>query len=111
MTESDATPLSPFYYRDNYLRLCDTVEAQYGDILGDDERKLLQVFRALTFNAQCLYVRLISRTGLRLKTSWHQSGMTAVTSISTTHSGLASAVVVYWGEHGNTPFGHLPISR
>ena len=63
MTESNATPLSPFYYRDNYQRLCDTVEAQYGDILGDDERALLQVFRALTFNAQCLYVRLISRTG------------------------------------------------
>jgi hypothetical protein len=63
MAESQTTPLSPFYYRDNYLRLCDTVAAQYGDILGDDERVLLHVFRALTFNAQCLYVRLISRTG------------------------------------------------
>jgi hypothetical protein len=63
MAESNIPPLSPFYYRDNYQRLCDTVEAQYGDILGDDERALLQVFRDLTFKAQCLYVRLISRTG------------------------------------------------
>jgi hypothetical protein len=39
------------------------VEAQYGDILSDNELGLLQVFRDLTFNAQCLYVRLISRTG------------------------------------------------
>lgn len=63
MEEPDNAALAPFYYRDNYLRLCDTVEAQYGDILNDAERAILQSFRHLNFNAQCLYVRLISRTG------------------------------------------------
>lgn len=63
MTESDIAALSPFYYRDNYMRLCDTVESQYGDILNSAELAMLQVFRQLGFNAQCLYVRLISRTG------------------------------------------------
>ena len=63
MTESDTAALSPFYYRDNYVRLCDTVESQYGDILNSAERAMLQTFRQLGFNAQCLYVRLISRTG------------------------------------------------
>lgn len=63
MAGSDNTPLSSFYYRDNFLRLCDTVEAQYGDVLSESERTMLRTFRNLTFNAQCLYVRLISRTG------------------------------------------------
>lgn len=63
MAESNNAALAPYYYRDNYLRLCDTVEAQYGDILSDAECAFLQTFRRLDFNAQCLYVRLISRTG------------------------------------------------
>jgi hypothetical protein len=63
MAETDDTALSPHYYRDNYLRLCDTVEAQYGDILTGAERAALLSFRLLDFKAQCLYVRLVSRTG------------------------------------------------
>jgi VRR-NUC domain-containing protein/Fanconi-associated nuclease 1-like protein/Fanconi anemia protein nuclease-like protein len=63
MAESNNAALAPFYYRDNYLRLCDTVEAQYGDILSAAESAFLQTFRRLDFKAQCLYVRLISRTG------------------------------------------------
>ncbi|CAA0099743.1 Fanconi-associated nuclease 1 [Halioglobus japonicus] len=63
MAESNNAALAPYYYRDNYLRLCDTVEAQYGDILSAAESALLQTFRGLDFNAQCLYIRLISRTG------------------------------------------------
>ncbi|MCB1706885.1 MAG: VRR-NUC domain-containing protein [Halioglobus sp.] len=63
MTEPDTAALNPFYYRDNYLRLCDTVEAQYGDILNAAELAVLQLFRHLGFDAQCLYVRLVSRTG------------------------------------------------
>lgn len=63
MAESTTPPLSPYYYRDNYLCLCDTVSTQYGDILNAGELAMLQVFRDLTFDAQCLYVRLISRTG------------------------------------------------
>jgi hypothetical protein len=57
------TELSPHYYRDNFLSLCKTVEAQYGDLLAPDELRFLQCFRALPFDAQCLYVRLVSRVG------------------------------------------------
>lgn len=55
--------LAPHYYRDNFLALCDTVEAQYGDLLAPGELHFLQRFRALPFDAQCLYVRFISRVG------------------------------------------------
>lgn len=57
------SPLSPHYYRDNFLRLCETVEKQYGDILNSQEQDFLERFNILSFAAQCLYVRLISRTG------------------------------------------------
>ena len=55
--------LAPHYYRDNFLVLCDTVEAQYVDLLLPAEQSWLQHFRALPFDAQCLYVRLVSRVG------------------------------------------------
>ena len=63
MTDLETIELSPHYYRDNFLRLCDTVEAQYEDILTNAERAVLTCFRQLEFKAQCLYVRLVSRTG------------------------------------------------
>ena len=63
MADPDNNALAPYYYRDNFLRLCETVEAQYGDLLLPAERVLLQRFRRLEFRAQCLYVRLISRLG------------------------------------------------
>lgn len=56
-------PLAPLYYRDNFLRLCDTVQSQYNDILNHHERQYLQTFRALSVAGQCLYIRLVSRTG------------------------------------------------
>jgi Fanconi-associated nuclease 1-like protein/VRR-NUC domain-containing protein/Fanconi anemia protein nuclease-like protein len=55
--------LVPHYYRDNFQALCDTVEAQYGDLLTPSEQQFLQGFRQLPFDAQCLYVRLVSRVG------------------------------------------------
>jgi hypothetical protein len=55
--------LVPHYYRDNFQALCDTVEAQYGDLLTPPEQQFLQGFRQLPFDAQCLYVRLVSRVG------------------------------------------------
>jgi hypothetical protein len=55
--------LSPHYYRDNFLTLCDTVEAQYADLLAEGELALLGDFRQLEFEAQCLFVRLVSRVG------------------------------------------------
>ncbi|MEH6635505.1 MAG: hypothetical protein V7700_08295, partial [Halioglobus sp.] len=63
MAEPQNIELSPYYYRDNFLHLCDTVEAQYDDILAPGERLLMQRFRDLQFKAQCLYVRLVSRVG------------------------------------------------
>lgn len=63
MPETNDTALSPFYYRDNYLRLCDTVEAQYEDVLCPEERAFLRTFRRLDDRAQCLYVRMVTRTG------------------------------------------------
>jgi hypothetical protein len=58
-----STELLPHYYRDNFQALCDTVEAQYGDLLSAPEHQFLQCFRKLPFDAQCLYVRLVSRVG------------------------------------------------
>lgn len=55
--------LAEHYYLDNFLRLCDTVEDRYADILSEDEHRVLECFRSLSFAAQCLYVRLVSRTG------------------------------------------------
>lgn len=63
MLSTPDNDLSPHYYRDNFLALCDTVEAQYADLLSVAERSLLQGFRQLDFQAQCLYVRLVSRVG------------------------------------------------
>lgn len=55
--------LPPRYYRDNFVSLCSSVEAQYADLLNEDELQFLQQFRALSTAAQCLYVRLVSRVG------------------------------------------------
>lgn len=63
MSDTDVIELSPHYYRDNFLRLCAGVEEQYGDILSPQEHSTLESFSSLPVNAQCLYVRLISRTG------------------------------------------------
>jgi FAN1, HTH domain/VRR-NUC domain/Fanconi anemia-associated nuclease SAP domain len=61
--EPVSAELTPYYYRDNFLLLCDTVERQYGDLLTQSELALLDTFRRLDFQAQCLYVRLVSRVG------------------------------------------------
>lgn len=58
-----ARELAPHYYRDNFQRLLDTVEVQYGDLLNSDENRFLSDYRDLGFDAQCLYVRLVSRVG------------------------------------------------
>ncbi|MDX1735990.1 MAG: hypothetical protein R3228_16560, partial [Halioglobus sp.] len=63
MPQPDTIELPPRYYRDNFLRLCDTVEQQYSDILSAAERVFLDTMRALPDAQQCLYVRLVSRAG------------------------------------------------
>lgn len=63
MTRDLRTALPPLYYRDNFLRLCEAVQSQYGDMLLSAEQQLLQRFHRLDAAAQCLYVRLVLRTG------------------------------------------------
>lgn len=63
MLQPADNPLAPHYYRDNFLRLCDTVQARYDDLLDDSEHDFLAAFRQLSVDAQCLYVRLVSRVG------------------------------------------------
>ncbi len=63
MTQETVQDIPTYYYRDNFLRLCDSVEQQYEDLLHSEERAFLSDFRWLSFAEQCLYVRLISRTG------------------------------------------------
>lgn len=60
---AEPAALAPRYYRDNFLQLCDAVEALYGDLLHPAERALLARWRQLPEPAQCLYVRLVSRVG------------------------------------------------
>jgi len=72
MQPTIAAELAPHYYRDNFLVLCDTVEAQYGDLLAPAEQLFLRRYRSLPFDAQCLYVRLVSRVG-----PWFREGRLA----------------------------------
>ncbi|GAB2196745.1 VRR-NUC domain-containing protein [Sessilibacter sp. MAH4] len=54
-------PLASDYYRRNFLELLDLVERQYDDLFTPQERTFNQHFRKLSFDAQCLLVRLVSR--------------------------------------------------
>jgi len=58
-----ATELPTYYYRDNFLSLLLTVARQYGDLLSKEERRFVDCWQQLGFDAQCLYVRLVSRVG------------------------------------------------
>ncbi len=62
-THTTEPPLSPFYYLDNFQRLCDTVESQYGDLLTEAEHGFLDLFAGAPRDVRCLYVRLVSRRG------------------------------------------------
>jgi len=63
MVQDTPPDLAPHYYRDNFGKLCATVQQRYGDLLSDDEAGFLDAFDTLHFDAQCLYIRLISRVG------------------------------------------------
>lgn len=49
------------YYLDNFKFLLNHVQQQYDDILSEEERDFAQGFRALSADAQRLYVRLAGR--------------------------------------------------
>jgi hypothetical protein len=95
------TELVPHYYRDNFQALCDTVEAQYGDLLTAPEHQFLQCFRKLPFDAQCLYVRLVSRVGpwfRQSKLSYPELGPISPALDSLLASGMAELAEAFYVE-------------
>ena len=61
--ESAENELDPLYYVHNFLRLCDSVERQYADLLSTGELDFLRCLHDLPQAPLCLYVRLVSRAG------------------------------------------------
>ncbi len=55
--------LPTFYYHGHFLEMLEFVERHYDHALQPEHRTLLASFRALTKEAQCLYVRLFNRKG------------------------------------------------
>jgi len=64
MPLTDVAPdLPPTYYLDNFLTLLTEVSGLYDDLLSESELSFVEDFLALDADAQCLYVRLVSRKG------------------------------------------------
>ena len=56
-------PLPTFYYHGHFLEMLDFVAEHYAHVLLEEHAKLVEDFRALPRDAQCLYVRLVNRKG------------------------------------------------
>ena len=69
MVVNPVPELSPYYYRNNFILLCDVVEQQYTDLLSPDEQDFLKRIRALDHGSQCLFVRLVCRVGPIFRTA------------------------------------------
>ncbi len=63
MFDPSGVELPPKYYLDNFRFVLDHVQALYADILTAQESAFADDFNALSEDAQCLYVRLLSRRG------------------------------------------------
>ena len=61
--EQRRQPLPTFYYHAHFTELLDFVARHYAHTLLDEHIRFLDDFRALSREAQCLYVRLINRKG------------------------------------------------
>ncbi len=61
--ENTPVALAAGYYRDNFFKILDFVDHHYDDLRNDEERVFSRRFRALSHDAQCLYVRLLTRKG------------------------------------------------
>lgn len=61
--ENTPVVLATGYYRDNFFKILDFVDHHYDDLRNDEERAFSRCFRALSHDAQCLYVRLLMRKG------------------------------------------------
>src|SRR5690606_13192174 len=60
---SSTVEISPTYYLDNFVALINNVHRRYHGILNEEEQGFRDDFLALPTNAQCLFVRLVSRKG------------------------------------------------
>lgn len=56
-------PLPTFYYHEHFLEMLEFVSEHYGHVLLDEHVSFIRQFRALSREAQCLYVRLVNRKG------------------------------------------------
>ena len=56
-------PLPTFYYHEHFVELLDFVQQHYAHVLLAEHVHFLRDFRALSRDAQCLYVRLVNRKG------------------------------------------------
>ncbi|MGB5344879.1 MAG: exonuclease domain-containing protein [Woeseia sp.] len=56
-------PLATYYYLDHFLELLAFVEQHYAHVLLEQHVELIDAFRQLPRDAQCLYVRLVNRKG------------------------------------------------
>ena len=63
MSISSQITLAPKYYLSNFQKLLIHVEHLYADLLHHEEHLWLVRFRALTEDAQCLLIRLMTRKG------------------------------------------------
>ena len=56
-------PLPTFYYHDHFVEVLDFVEQHYAHVLLAQHAECIRQYRALSREAQCLYVRLVNRKG------------------------------------------------
>jgi DNA polymerase-3 subunit epsilon len=56
-------PLPTFYYHGHFVEMLDFVSAHYAHVLLEEHAAFISDFRALSREAQCLYVRLANRKG------------------------------------------------
>lgn len=61
--ETTPVALAAGYYRDNFFKILDFVDQHYDDLRTEAERAFSAAFRAVSHDAQCLYVRLLTRKG------------------------------------------------
>jgi DNA polymerase-3 subunit epsilon len=56
-------PLPTYYYHEHFQEMLSFVELNYPHVLSEEQRRLIDEFRALPEDARCLYVRLVNRKG------------------------------------------------
>lgn len=66
---SSISPVSAFYYLDNFRRALSWVQERYADLLVEDEQAFIQEFHQLGFSSQAFLVRMIMRCGPHFRLS------------------------------------------